>query len=89
MSGDVLLTTFVKESADFATAFSHAFLEISLFIRRTVGVTIFLGLSLKKAIEESGAMSRGILFQNDPLYDRWFSDSPAGMSYQLSHFRRW
>lgn len=46
-------TTFVKESADFATALATPEGEFFVY-PKTVGVTIFLGLSLKRIIEESG-----------------------------------
>ncbi|WP_284690902.1 carbohydrate porin [Bacillus subtilis] len=59
-------TTFVKESADFATALATPSGDFFVY-PKTVGVTIFLGLSLKKAIEESGPMQPGdIIITNDP-----------------------
>lgn len=59
-------TTFVKESADFATALATPEGEFFLY-PKTVGVTIFLGLSLKRAIEESGPFEPGdIVITNDP-----------------------
>ncbi|MDM5296910.1 hydantoinase B/oxoprolinase family protein [Bacillus pumilus] len=59
-------TTFVKESADFATALATPSGDFFVY-PKTVGVTIFLGLSLKKAIEESGPLQPGdIIITNDP-----------------------
>lgn len=59
-------TTFVKESADFATALATPDGEFFVY-PKTVGVTIFLGLSLKRAIEESGPFEPGdIVITNDP-----------------------
>ncbi|WP_102348390.1 hydantoinase B/oxoprolinase family protein [Bacillus sp. Marseille-P3661] len=59
-------TTFVKESADFATALATPEGEFYVY-PKTVGVTIFLGLSLKRAIEESGPFEPGdIVITNDP-----------------------
>ncbi|KIL11744.1 hydantoinase B/oxoprolinase family protein [Bacillus safensis] len=59
-------TTFVKESADFATALATPSGDFFVY-PKTVGVTIFLGLSLKKAIEEIGPMQQGdIIITNDP-----------------------
>ncbi|MGE6631988.1 hydantoinase B/oxoprolinase family protein [Bacillus sp. NPDC077027] len=59
-------TTFVKESADFATALATPTGDFYVY-PKSVGVTIFLGLSLKKAIEESGSMQPGdIIITNDP-----------------------
>lgn len=59
-------TTFVKESADFATALATPEGEFFVY-PKTVGVTIFLGLSLKRAIEESGPFEPGdIVITNDP-----------------------
>lgn len=59
-------TTFVKESADFATALAAPSGEFYVY-PKTVGVTIFLGLSLKRAIEEVGELEPGdIVITNDP-----------------------
>ncbi|MFN2746567.1 MULTISPECIES: hydantoinase B/oxoprolinase family protein [unclassified Bacillus (in: firmicutes)] len=59
-------TTFVKESADFAAALATPDGEFYVY-PKTVGVTIFLGLSLKRAIEESGPFEPGdIVITNDP-----------------------
>ncbi|WP_226566560.1 hydantoinase B/oxoprolinase family protein [Bacillus stratosphericus] len=59
-------TTFVKESADFGTALATPSGDFFVY-PKTVGVTIFLGLSLKKTIEESGPMQPGdIIITNDP-----------------------
>ncbi|MGN9863606.1 hydantoinase B/oxoprolinase family protein [Bacillus swezeyi] len=59
-------TTFVKESADFATALATPDGEFYVY-PKTVGVTIFLGLSLKRAIKESGPFKPGdIVLTNDP-----------------------
>lgn len=59
-------TTFVKESADFATALATPEGEFYVY-PKTVGVTIFMGLSLKRAIEECGPFEPGdIIITNDP-----------------------
>ncbi|TWT26451.1 hydantoinase B/oxoprolinase family protein [Planomicrobium sp. CPCC 101110] len=59
-------TTFVKESADFATALATPDGEFFVY-PKTVGVTIFMGLTLKRAIEESGELEPGdIIITNDP-----------------------
>ncbi len=59
-------TTFVKESADFATALATPDGEFYVY-PKTVGVTIFMGLSLKRAIEECGPLEEGdIIITNDP-----------------------
>lgn len=60
-------TTFVKESADFATALASPDGEFYMY-PKSVGVTIFLGLSLRKAIESVGEqMEEGdIIITNDP-----------------------
>ncbi|HBE77575.1 MAG TPA: hydantoin utilization protein B [Firmicutes bacterium] len=59
-------TTFVQESADFATALATPEGEFFVY-PRTVGVTIFLGLSLAKAVEECGSLEPGdIIITNDP-----------------------
>ncbi|MDI5790369.1 hydantoinase B/oxoprolinase family protein [Bacillus licheniformis] len=58
-------TTFVKESADFATALATPEGEFS-FIRNGRRHD-FLGLSLKRVIEESGPFEPGdIILTNDP-----------------------
>ncbi|OUN00361.1 MAG: hydantoin utilization protein B [Paenibacillaceae bacterium ZCTH02-B3] len=59
-------TTFVKESADFATALATPSGEFYVY-PKTVGVTIFLGLSLQRAVEEAGGLEPGdIVITNDP-----------------------
>ncbi|MBM7610690.1 N-methylhydantoinase B [Lysinibacillus composti] len=59
-------TTFVKESADFATALATPDGEFFVY-PKTVGVTIFMGLSLKRAIDECGPFEPGdIVITNDP-----------------------
>lgn len=59
-------TTFVKESADFATALATPDGEFFVY-PKTIGVTIFMGLSLKRAIESSGPLKPGdIIITNDP-----------------------
>lgn len=60
-------TTFVKESADFATALATPEGEFYMY-PKSVGVTIFLGLSLRKAIESVGEeIEEGdIIITNDP-----------------------
>lgn len=59
-------TTFVKESADFATALATPDGEFFVY-PKTVGVTIFMGLTLKRAIEASGDLEPGdIIITNDP-----------------------
>ncbi len=59
-------TTFVKESADFATALAAPNGDFYVY-PRSVGVTIFLGLSLKKAIEACEPFEEGdIIITNDP-----------------------
>ncbi|WP_067934685.1 hydantoinase B/oxoprolinase family protein [Alicyclobacillus kakegawensis] len=59
-------TTFVKESADFATALATPSGEFFVY-PRTVGVTIFVGLSLERAIRECGHLNPGdIIITNDP-----------------------
>jgi len=59
-------TTFVKESADFATALATPDGEFYVY-PKTVGVTIFMGLSLKRAIEACGPFEPGdIVITNDP-----------------------
>ncbi|MFS0655361.1 hydantoinase B/oxoprolinase family protein [Bacillus sp. 179-C3.3 HS] len=59
-------TTFVKESADFATALATPSGDFFVY-PKSVGVTIFLGLNLKKAIDESGPLQPGdIIITNDP-----------------------
>lgn len=59
-------TTFVKESADFATALATPDGEFFVY-PKTVGVTIFMGLSLKKAIEACEPFEPGdIIITNDP-----------------------
>ncbi|QGH36159.1 hydantoinase B/oxoprolinase family protein [Gracilibacillus salitolerans] len=59
-------TTFVKESADFATALASPEGDFYVY-PRSVGVTIFLGLSLKKTLESCGPLEKGdIVITNDP-----------------------
>jgi N-methylhydantoinase B len=59
-------STFVKESADFATALATPSGEFFVY-PQTVGVTIFVGLSLKKAVEQCGTLEPGdIVITNDP-----------------------
>jgi N-methylhydantoinase B len=59
-------TTFVKESADFATALAVPSGEFFVY-PRTVGVTIFLGLSLERAVRAVGPLEPGdIVITNDP-----------------------
>ncbi|WP_353853834.1 hydantoinase B/oxoprolinase family protein [Bacillus sp. Bos-x628] len=59
-------TTFVKESADFATALATPSGDFFVY-PKTVGVTIFLGLNIKKAVEESGPLQDGdMIITNDP-----------------------
>ncbi|MGN8646504.1 hydantoinase B/oxoprolinase family protein [Gracilibacillus sp. HCP3S3_G5_1] len=59
-------TTFVKESADFATALASPEGDFYVY-PRSIGVTIFLGLSLKKALESAGPLESGdIIITNDP-----------------------
>lgn len=59
-------TTFVKESADFATALATPEGEFYIY-PKSVGVTIFMGLSLKRAIEACGPLEEGdIIITNDP-----------------------
>ncbi|MDO3408203.1 hydantoinase B/oxoprolinase family protein [Saccharibacillus sp. CPCC 101409] len=59
-------TTFVKESADFATALAAPSGEFYVY-PKTVGVTIFLGLSVAKAVESVGPLEEGdIVITNDP-----------------------
>ncbi|MDD3893419.1 MAG: hydantoinase B/oxoprolinase family protein [Syntrophomonadaceae bacterium] len=59
-------TTFVRESADFATALATPSGEFFVY-PRTVGVTIFLGLSLEKAVKACGELEPGdIVITNDP-----------------------
>ncbi|WP_040979328.1 hydantoinase B/oxoprolinase family protein [Oceanobacillus jeddahense] len=60
-------TTFVKESADFATALATPEGEFYMY-PKSVGVTIFLGLSLRKAIEsvEEEIEEGDIIITNDP-----------------------
>ncbi|MEJ8307029.1 hydantoinase B/oxoprolinase family protein [Saccharibacillus sacchari] len=59
-------TTFVKESADFATALAAPSGEFFVY-PKTVGVTIFLGLSVAKAVESVGKLEPGdIVITNDP-----------------------
>ena len=59
-------TTYVKESADYAAALATPQGEFFAY-PRTVGVTIFLGLNLKKAIEACGELHEGdIVITNDP-----------------------
>lgn len=59
-------TTFVKESADFASALATPEGEFYAY-PKTVGVTIFMGLNLKRAIEECGPFEPGdIIITNDP-----------------------
>lgn len=50
-------TTFVKESADFATALATPSGDFFVY-PKTVGVTIFLGLSLKKRLKKADRCSR-------------------------------
>src|SRR5690625_102016 len=59
-------TTFVKESADFATALATPTGDFFAY-PKSVGVTIFLGLNIKKAIDEVGELNHGdIIITNDP-----------------------
>ncbi|NMO97135.1 hydantoinase B/oxoprolinase family protein [Paenibacillus lemnae] len=59
-------TTFVKESADFATALAAPSGEFFVY-PKTVGVTIFLGLSVKRAAEACGPLEPGdIIITNEP-----------------------
>ncbi|OZB92224.1 hydantoinase B/oxoprolinase family protein [Paenibacillus sp. XY044] len=59
-------TTFVKESADFATALATPDGEFFVY-PKTVGVTIFLGLSLKRAAEACHPLEPGdIIITNEP-----------------------
>lgn len=59
-------TTFVKESADFATALATPSGEFFVY-PKTVGVTIFLGLSLKRAAEACHPLEPGdIIITNEP-----------------------
>lgn len=59
-------TTFVKESADFATALAAPSGEFYVY-PRTVGVTIFLGLSLQRAVQACSPLEPGdIIITNDP-----------------------
>ncbi|MFD0051469.1 hydantoinase B/oxoprolinase family protein [Actinomycetes bacterium NPDC127524] len=59
-------TTFVKESADFATALATPDGEFFVY-PKTVGVTIFLGLSLKRAAEACEPLEPGdIVITNEP-----------------------
>lgn len=59
-------TTFVKESADFATALATPDGEFFVY-PRTVGVTIFLGLNVKKAADACAPLEPGdVIVTNDP-----------------------
>ncbi|AET61446.1 hypothetical protein HPL003_23640 [Paenibacillus terrae HPL-003] len=59
-------TTFVKESADFATALATPSGEFFVY-PKTVGVTIFLGLSLQRAAEACEPLEPGdIIITNEP-----------------------
>ncbi|TDQ42927.1 hydantoinase B/oxoprolinase family protein [Aureibacillus halotolerans] len=59
-------TTFVKESADFATALATPKGEFYVY-PKTVGVTIFMGLTLTRAIQELDSIEPGdIIITNDP-----------------------
>ncbi|MFD0898549.1 hydantoinase B/oxoprolinase family protein [Loigolactobacillus binensis] len=59
-------STYVRESADFATALASPTGEFYSY-PTTVGVTIFLGLSLERAIKEVGKIEEGdIIITNDP-----------------------
>ncbi|MFM9276728.1 hydantoinase B/oxoprolinase family protein [Paenibacillus jiagnxiensis] len=59
-------TTFVKESADFATALATPDGEFFVY-PKTVGVTIFLGLSVQRAAEACAPLEPGdIIITNEP-----------------------
>ena len=59
-------STYVRESADFATALASPKGEFYAY-PTSVGVTIFLGLSLKKALNAVGPLSKGdVVITNDP-----------------------
>jgi len=59
-------TTFVKESADFATALASPDGEFYSY-PKTIGVTIFMGLTLKEAIARCSSIEPGDVFiTNDP-----------------------
>ncbi|WP_455428915.1 hydantoinase B/oxoprolinase family protein [Lactiplantibacillus pentosus] len=59
-------STYVRESADFATALASPAGEFYAY-PTTVGVTIFLGLSLQRALKEVGPLEEGdIVVTNDP-----------------------
>ena len=60
------MTTFVKESADFATALAAPSGEFFVY-PQSIGVTIFMGLSLQQAIAECETLEPGdIVITNDP-----------------------
>jgi N-methylhydantoinase B len=60
------MTTFVKESADFATALAAPSGEFFVY-PQSIGVTIFMGLSLQQAISECEPLEPGdIVITNDP-----------------------
>ncbi|RXZ81908.1 hydantoinase B/oxoprolinase family protein [Paenibacillaceae bacterium] len=60
------MTTFVKESADFATALAAPSGEFFVY-PQSVGVTIFMGLSLRQAISACEPLEQGdIVITNDP-----------------------
>lgn len=66
-------TTFIKESADFGAALIAPTGEFFVY-PRNVGVTIFVGLNLMRAIEECGSMEPGdIIIFNDPYTSNGFS----------------
>lgn len=66
-------TTFIKESADFGAALIAPTGEFFIY-PRNVGVTIFVGLNLIRAIEECGDLEPGdtIIF-NDPYTSNGFA----------------
>jgi len=60
------MTTFVKESADFATALAAPSGQFFVY-PQSVGVTIFMGLSLQQAVSECEPLEPGdIVITNDP-----------------------
>ncbi len=66
-------TTFIKETADFGTALIAPTGEFFVY-PRNVGVTIFVGLKLSRALEEAGPLEPGdIIFFNDPYTSDGFA----------------
>ncbi|BBP87018.1 hypothetical protein BsIDN1_06360 [Bacillus safensis] len=79
-------TTFVKESADFATALATPSGDFFVY-PKTVGVTIFLGLSLKKKrLKKAGRCSQETLSSLMILIRQTVWRLTFQMSISLSRF---